>query len=61
MPQVQLCETGPPRKISRSLPPSLTRFESEQPRRGPLVRPRRLREDGVRAVASRETRRRRRR
>ena len=39
----------------------LTRFESEQPRRGPLVRPRRLREDGVRAVANRETRRRHRR
>ena len=40
---------------------SLARFEVEQPRRGPLVRPRRLREDGVRAGASRETRRRRRR
>ena len=50
---------------ARSPAPSLSRSlacsEVEQPRRGPLVRPRRLREDGVRAVASRETRRRRRR
>ena len=49
---------------ARSPAPSLSRSlacsEVEQPRRGPLVRPRRLREDGVRAVASRETRRRRR-